>query len=312
MSEKKVLVTGGAGFIGSNLVCALVEKGYEVVVIDDLSSGKKENLKEVLDRIKFYERDICSDLSDVFEGGEFDGIFHLAALPRVQFSIDKPIETHNANVNGTLNLLNFCRKYKVKRFVFSSSSSIYGNQVKMPLSENMKVNPISPYALHKLIGEHYCKMFNFLYGVETISLRYFNVYGPKQDPAGEYAILIPKFIDKFLKNEVPTIRGDGEQTRDFTYVSDIVNANILAFESENSDCFGEIFNVGAGDNKSVNYVAKELIRLTGTKVEPNHGPAVIEPKDSLADVSRVKEFLGWKPLVSFSEGLEKSVKWFRI
>ena len=307
---KKILVTGGAGFIGSNLVDALVEKGYEVVVIDDLSLGKEENLEQVKDKIKFYKRSICDDLSDIFKQG-IDCVFHVAAVPRVQYSIQNPKETHNANVNGTVNLLLFCKNYGVKRFVFSSSSRVYGDQEKMPLKEDMETFPISPYALHKLIGEHYCRIFNLLYGIETVSLRYFNVYGPKQDPEGGYALLIPKFAKMISEGKTPVINGTGEHTRDFTYVGDIVEANILAAMTENKECFGKVFNVGAGNNKSVNEVTDGILRLLESNLKPEHGLDVVEPAHTLADTSLIKWHLGWEPKVSFEEGLKRSIDDFK-
>lgn len=303
---KKALVTGGAGFIGSNVVDGLIDKGYEVVVIDNLYSGKLENVNS---KAKFIKEDICNDLNDLFEKEKFDCVFHLAAIPRVQFSINFPEKTHNENINGTFNLLNLCREHKVKRFVSTSSSSVYGDQKIMPLVESMETKPISPYALHKLVGEHYCKLFYFLYGLETISLRYFNVYGLRQDPNGDYACLIPKFVELARKGEVLNIHGDGEQTRDFTHVKDVVAANILAAETDNKECFGEAFNIGMGDNKSVNEVTSAILKaLNKTDVaKVVHGPSVIEPKDTLADISKVKRLLGWEPKVSFEDGLKNLV-----
>ena len=205
----KYLVTGGAGFIGSNLVDRLLELEHKVVVIDDFSLGKKENLREHKNLV-VHKRSICDNLYNIFSVEKFDGVFHVAALPRVQFSIKNPIETNNVNVNGTLNLLDECRYFGVKRFVFSSSSSIYGDQDRLPLVETMNPNPMSPYAIQKITGEYYCKSFNSSPGLETISLRYFNVFGARQDPSGDYACLIPKFISLINKNIQPTINGDGE------------------------------------------------------------------------------------------------------
>ncbi len=300
------LVTGGAGFIGSNLVDKLIELGEKVIVIDDFSAGKEENLEQHKDNknLKIYRKSICDDLEELFEKEKIDKVFHFAALPRVQFSIQYPKKTHNVNVNGTLNLLLNGKKFCVKRFVFSSSSSTYGDQEKLPLKEDMMPNPISPYGLQKLVGEYYCKIFNKVYGMATISFRYFNVYGPKQDPEGGYALLIPKFIKLIKKDKRPTINGDGSHTRDFTYVGDIVEANLLAANTDKKECFGEIFNIGAGRNISVNDVTKAIIKLSKKDIKPIHGPGVIEPKDTLADTSKAEKMLFWKPKVKFEDGLK--------
>lgn len=305
----KVLVTGGAGFIGSNLVKSLLERGDEVVVVDDLSSGKEENLPKN-ENLKFYKKSILDkDIEKLFD--DVNVVFHLAALPRVQFSIKYPERTHEVNVNGTLNLLNICRKKEIKRFVFSSSSSVYGDQDILPLKEDMNSNPMSPYALHKLIGEYYCKLYHKLYGLETVSLRYFNVYGPGQDPEGEYAVLIPKFIKLISNNESPTINGDGEQTRDFSFISDVVNANIKSALSTNEKIFGEAFNIGSGKNVSVNKVTNEILKLTNNNIKIKYGPSVVEPKDTLADISKAENLLGWKPNVNFEEGLKRTIEAFK-
>ncbi|MDD5253965.1 MAG: GDP-mannose 4,6-dehydratase [Candidatus Nanoarchaeia archaeon] len=302
----KYLVTGGAGFIGGHLVDRLLESGNRVVVIDNFFGGREENIEhhEGDPNFVLHRRSVCDDLTDIFEKESFDGVFHLAAVPRVQYSIQKPYETHETNVNGHLNLLMFCKKFGIKRFIFSSSSSVYGNSDDFPSVETMKPNPISPYALHKFIGEEYNKLFNILYGFETINLRYFNVYGPRQDPKGPYALLITRFMDMIAKGERPIINGDGEQTRDFTYVTDVVEANILAMRCSNKACFGQVFNIGNGRNISVNKVTEEIIKLSGKPIEPIHGPSVIEPKNTLADYRKAKEMLGWKPKIEFEEGLK--------
>lgn len=300
------LVTGGAGFIGSNLVEELLNKGNSVVVLDDFSTGKKQNLEPHKNNknLKVIRQSITQDLDFIFKKYNFDAIFHLAALPRVQFSIQNPDKTHFVNVNGTFNLLNYARRFETPRFVFSSSSSVYGDQPKLPLKEGFKENPMSPYALHKLFGERYCALFHKLYGVETISLRYFNVYGPRQDPKGTYATLIPKFIDLIQKNIRPTINGDGHQTRDFTYVSDVVAVNILSALTQNKKCIGEVFNIGASNSISVNDVTKYIKALFNSNIEPIHGPALIEPKHTKADIKKAKKLLDWSPKVTFSQGLK--------
>ena len=309
----KTLVTGGAGFIGSHVAERLLKEGHEVIILDDLSLGKIKNieyLKTISDKLEFHKKSILDkDIKELFNN--VDVVFHLAALPRVQFSIQNPEITHKANVEGTFNLLNICKDKKVKRFVFTSSSSIYGDQDILPLKETMKPNPMSPYALHKLIGELYCKVFYEIYGLETVSLRYFNVYGPRQDPEGGYACLIPKFILKLKNNEKVVINGDGLQTRDFTFVTDVVNANLLAGFSSDKRILGESFNIGGGRNVSVNEVTNEIVRLCNSKSLIEHGPGVIEPKDTLAGVSKALELLKWKPEVSFEDGLKKTFESLR-
>jgi UDP-glucose 4-epimerase len=304
------LVTGGAGFIGSHLVDWLVGLGHDVVVVDDFSTGRGENLAAHAGngRLTVHRRSITDDLDDLFRGSLFAAVFHLAALPRVQFSIQRPRETHDVNVNGTLNLLEACRRFGVKRFVYSSSSSVYGDQDRLPLVEGMAPNPMSPYALHKLIGEHYARLYHRLFGLETVSLRYFNVYGPRQNPEGDYACLIPKFIALLSRGERPVINGDGEQSRDFTYVGDVVEANLLAASTTNPACFGEAFNIGAGQDRSVNQVTAEIVRLTGAQVQPTHGPAVVEPRHTRADMRKAKQLLCWEPQTAFAEGLRNLIR----
>ncbi len=305
-----VLVTGGAGFIGSNLVEKLLELQHRVIVVDDFSLGKEENLPRN-NNLLIHKKSIGDpNLFSLIKNESIETIFHLAALPRVQFSIQHPQETHEANVNGTLNLLQICKDLGIKRFIFSSSSAIYGDQDTLPLVEEMKPNPMSPYALHKLIGEHYCKLYNLLYRLETISLRYFNVYGRRQNPEGNYANLIPRSIMLFQKNQSPTIFGDGNQTRDFTFVSDVVEANILAASAHNSACFGEVFNIGSGRNISVNQVIHEIKKVSKSEKDPVYALPVVEPRDTLADISKAKKLLAWEPKVPFEKGLEETYQYF--
>ena len=305
----KILVTGGAGFIGSHLVDRLLKDGNEVIVIDDCSSGKEENIEHNKDnpKFKFYKKDICDkDILELFE--RVDVCFHVAAIPRVQYSIKYPKTTNRANIYGTLNVLECCRKAKVKRVVYSASSSAYGDQDKLPLVETMAPNPMSPYALQKLVGEYYMKLYYLCHGIETVSLRYFNVFGPRQDPSGGYACLIPKSVNLVKQGKSPEIYGDGEQTRDFTFVKNVVEANILAGTTTNKEAFGKVFNIGNGKNHSVNEVIKLII---GNKpIKPKYGPPVIEPKHTLADISKAKKILSWKPKYNFEEGLKKTVAWF--
>ena len=284
----RCIVTGGAGFIGSNLVDRLVNEGHEVIVIDNLSTGKKENLNE---EAKFYHKDLTemrreTDFS-VFEG--VDIVFHLACLARVQLSIENPHLYHDKNVNGLVNVLEGCRKHGVSRLVFSSSSSVYGDAEEVPTSENCKLNPMSPYALHKLIGEQYCKLYSELYGIDTVSLRYFNVYGDRQPTEGAYCLVMGIFAGQRLNNQPMTIRGDGEQRRDFTHVDDVVDANIRCMEYVDVEFKGDVYNIGNGDNRSVNEIA-DLIDGDRISVQP-----VIEPKETLANYDKANKVLGWSP-----------------
>jgi len=291
------LVTGGAGFIGSHLVERLLKEGSRVTVIDDLSEGKWENLPKHKNLIKI-KASILDDVSKFVKGQ--DVIFHLAALPRLKRSLDDPWETHKVNVDGTLNLLLMAKKYKVKRFVFASSSSIYGNPLMVPFFEDMRPNPLVPYSLQKLECEEYCKMFSDLWGLSTISLRYFNVYGSRMNPNSPYALLLPKFIKLMSQNRQPTINGDGKHSRDFTYITDVVDATLLGAKSKIS---GEVFNIGRGETISVNKVVEILNGLLGKRIKPIHGPPVIEPGITWASNAKARKLLGWKPRVKFEEGL---------
>ena len=305
--EMRCIVTGGAGFIGSNLVDRLVTDGHEVIIFDDLSTGKEENINP---KAKFFLVDISHQpsfthptMEDIMTG--VDVVFHLAAKARVQPFIDEPVDFHNTNINGTLNMLDACRRYGVKRFVFSSSSSVYGDveEKDLPTSEDSKLNPMSPYALHKLQGEQYCKLFSELYGLETVCLRYFNVYGERQATEGAYCLVMGVFAQQLLNGKPMTINGDGEQRRDFTYVGDVVEANIQAGMMENNhpQMFdGEVFNIGNGDGYSVNQVAD---LLGGDRV---HNDPVLEPKMTKADNSKAKKYLNWKPTQDFEKW---TLKW---
>ncbi len=301
----KCLVTGGAGFIGSHLVERLLALGHTVVVIDNLSLSDGSNLASLhtAKNLILYKRDIREKLTDIFSSEGISAVFHLAAIPRARYSVVRPDETHDVNVQGTFNILEHCRIFGVKRFVFSSSAAIYGDQEIVPLSEAVTPQPVSPYALQKLIGEQYCTLYHRLYGLEAIALRYFNVYGPRQNPHGDYSCLIPKFITLLEKNQRPEIYGDGEQTRDFIYVSDIIDANIIAASTQNKEIFGEIFNVGSGIHTSVNQVTKAISSLIGNSIEPLYGPPFVEPRVSCADTTKIKKHLGWESKVSFLEGL---------
>jgi len=299
---KKALVTGGAGFIGSHLVERLLNEGCGVTVIDDLSEGSWKNLP-TNPKLKKFKASVLDNVGKYVEG--VDIIFHLAALPRLKRSIDDPKQTHEVNVNGTFNMLLLAKAYKVKRFVFASSSSVYGDQKSMPLTENMRPNPLVPYSLHKLIGEEYCKMFSDIWGLSTISLRFFNVYGVRMNPDSAYANLLPKFIKLIGNGETPNINGSGKHSRDFTYITDVIEAIMLAATSKVS---GDVFNVGYGKSISVNKVVKILSKLMGKKVLPTHSPPVIEPKKTLASNVKSKKILGWKPKVSFEEGVKTMIQ----
>ena len=297
-----VVVTGGAGFIGSHLSAALLAEGYAVSVVDNLSGGKREKVPE---RATFHEMDVNDTklLTEVMKSVKY--VFHLAALPRVQYSIEHPVETNQANVNGTVSVLTAARDAGVARVIYSASSSAYGDQAIMPLVEDMPANPKSPYGLQKYIGELYCRIFSEVYGLSTVSLRYFNVYGPGASAEGAYALVIAKFLKQRTEGKPMTITGDGTQTRDFTHVRDVVRANMLATTSDKVGK-GEVVNIGAGNNVSVNRIAE----LIGGLVE--HIAPRLEPHDTLADHARAKELLGWEPSVSLEDGIAELKKEFGL
>lgn len=298
MKYKKILVTGGAGFIGSNLVEELINQGCEVKIIDNLSTGKKENLHP---KAEFVLADITKleDIKPHFQGVE--GVCHVAALPRVPLSIEKPQETNAANIDGTLNVLIAARDAGVKKFVYSASSSAYGEQTNLPLREDMPADPIHPYGLQKYVGELYAKQFADLYNLPTVSLRYFNVYGPRMAEEGAYVTVISIFKRQTLAGEPLTIVGDGGQTRDFTHVSDVVRANIMALESDKVGK-GEVINIGGGHNYSVSQIAD----MFGG--ERKHLPPRPEARHTLADITRAKQLLGWEPQVKFVDGVKELFK----
>lgn len=298
----KYLVTGGAGFIGSHLVRQLLMEDCQVTVIDHFSMGKRENLPDD-PRLTVQKASILEDIGESFRG--IDVVFHLAALTRPQVSMSQPVETNLVNVEGTLRILRHCVDNKVKRLVFVSSSSLYGEQKKYPVSEDATPYPMSPYGLSKLIGEQYCKLWERLYGLESNYIRPFNVYGTRQNPLGGYAAAVPKFIDQISKGKIPMITGNGEQSRDFTYVDDVVDQIILAGKSK---VFGEAFNAGAGHTVSINEIFKTVCKLMNKKVQPLYVAPVVEPKMTLADISKAKRLLGWEPKVSLEEGLKRTIE----
>ena len=305
MSEEMVLVTGGAGFIGSHLVEELVQRGYRVTILDDLSTGKLENIENFLNKgsADFVKGSITdlSLLQKLFQGAHY--IFHLAALPSVPRSIENPLASHQVNLTGTLNVLLAARDNSIKKVVYSSSSSVYGDTPTLPKREDMPPNPQSPYAVNKVASEYYCQVFYQVYGLPTVSLRYFNVYGPRHEPNSPYAAVIPRFIKMVTEGRPPVIFGDGEQTRDFTFIKDTVEAIVIAAESSTTG----IFNVGSGERLSINHLAELVINLVGNTVKPNHcKPRPGDISHSLADISRIKA-LGYEPKYNIEEGLKETI-----
>ena len=300
----KVVVTGGAGFIGSNLAEELSNR-YEVTVLDDLATGRESNLSGL--DVEFVRGSILDTelLARTFRDAGF--VFHEAALPSVQRSVEDPAQSNLVNVNGTLNVLLAARDAGVKKVLFASSSSVYGDTPVLPKVESMTPNPMSPYAITKLTDEYYCRVFTSLYGLPTVALRYFNVFGPRQDPKSQYAAVIPNFISRILAGEPPVIHGDGRQTRDFTFVRDVVRANILAAES---DAVG-VFNVACQKRIDLLELAGTIMDLVGTRVDPVHEPARPgDVRDSLADISRARDAFGYAPAYTLTDGLKETIQWF--
>jgi len=305
----RFLVTGGAGFIGSNIVKKLVEKDYSVKVLDNFATGQRSNLEPFLKDIELIEGDIRDFWTVAKATKGIDYILHQAALPSIPRSIDNPLTTTEVNINGTLNILEAARFNEVQRIVYASSSSVYGDSPVMPKEESMKPIPKSPYAITKLAGEEYCMNFYQLYGLETVALRYFNVFGPRQNPFSQYSAVIPKFINMLKANKKPTIWGDGETSRDFTYIDNVVDANILACEKKAAA--GNVINVACNKAYTLNELAEKLNKIIGTDISPSHGPDKIgDIKHSLADISKAREILSYEPEIDFDKGLEKTVEWF--
>ena len=309
--SSKVLVTGGAGFIGSNLADALIAEGAKVTIIDNLVTGFRENLEEIEGDFDFVEANLndSSALKKALEGVEV--VFHQAALPSVPRSVDDPKETHDACVNATFNLLVAVRDSGVKRLVYAASSSAYGDQKQLPKIETMRPDPLSPYAAAKLMGEHYCRVFTHVYGLETIALRYFNVFGPRQNPSSHYSGVISRFIDALMSGQQPVIYGDGEQSRDFTYISNVVNANLSA--AQTSKGIGEVMNTANGEKTTLNELLDVLKRITGNQeVRPRYeDPRKGDVKHSQADNSRAVECLGYQKQVDLEEGLRATIDWWK-
>jgi len=306
------LITGVAGFIGSSLARAVLAQGDQVRGIDNFATGKRENITEILDRIDFREVDIL-DLDAIHEACRgVDYIFHEAAIPSVPKSVLDPLGSNRTNVDGTVHLLIAAKDAKVKRMVYAASSSAYGDTPTLPKREDMPPNPISPYAVAKLASEYYMTSFYRCYGLETVCLRYFNIFGPRQDPTSPYSGVLAKFITQMLDGEQPTILGDGAQSRDFTYIDNAVDANLLAIKAAASQAAGRVFNVATGERADLNETFQLLKKIIGYKGDVKYGPERAgDVKHSLADLSLAEQHLGYKPKVNFEEGLRLTVEWYR-
>jgi UDP-glucose 4-epimerase len=311
---ERMAVTGGAGFIGSNLVEFLLAKGYPVVAVDDFSTGRQANLDglsgNAAHHLELLRADVneTSKMREAFRNCRY--VFHLAANPSVQSSVTDPQSTHHSNINGTLSVLLAARDAGVKRVVVASSCAVYGDDPRLPKAESDKLKPLSPYALSKWVSEEYCRLFHRLYGLETVCLRYFNVFGPRQDPKSEYAAVIPKFVTRLLCGMPPIVYGDGEQTRDFIYVANILAANWKA--ATHPGVAGEVFNVGCGTQTSLNQLVQVLNQILGTHYQPNYEPGRSgEVRHSVADVKKIQELLDYSPETSLEEGLRRVLHWYR-
>ncbi|MDD5306749.1 MAG: SDR family oxidoreductase [Deltaproteobacteria bacterium] len=305
------LVTGAAGFIGSNLVEALLARGHDVVGLDSFVTGKRGNIAPFSSRMTFIEGDIRDPATCRRACDGVDHVLHEAALGSVPRSVDAPSTTNDHNVTGTLNMLVAARDAKVRRFVYAASSSAYGDTVVLPKVETMAPCPLSPYAVSKYVGELYCGVFHRLYGLPTVALRYFNVFGPRQDPDGMYAAVIPRFAAAILRGERPLIHGDGGQTRDFCFVENVVQANLLACEAK-EEALGQVFNIGAAGRISLNALTRRVLELLGSDLAPDHGPPRPgDVRDSQADIGKARRLLGYEPKVDVMQGLAKAIGWYR-
>jgi len=306
----KFLVTGGAGFIGSNLVEALLNQNYEVTVLDNLSTGKISNIQSFLNDIRFIKGDI-QNLETCYQAVKgMDYVLHQAALGSVPLSIMDPIQTHLTNVTGTLNMLVAAKDQGVRKVVLAASCAAYGNSKQLPLLESTPTSPLSPYAVSKLVTESYASVFSSVYGLQTISLRYFNVFGPKQDPLSQYAAVIPRLISKLISNETIEIYGDGEQTRDFTYIDNVIQANLNACFAD-PESSGKVYNIACGEQISLNQLFEKLCSIMDIKSQPKYKPARIgDVRHSHADISLAGSYLNYQPCTNFEQGLEKVVKWY--
>jgi nucleoside-diphosphate-sugar epimerase len=309
---ERVLVTGGAGFIGSHLVRELVKRRIVVHVLDNVSSGNIAHLEGLGNRLKFMEGDIRNAVACRNACRGVDTIFHLAAMVSVPQSVVDPIQSDAINTGGTLNLLLAARDNQVNRFIFSSSSAVYGETDRLPTNEDVLPCPASPYGVQKLTGEHYARNFTLLYNLETICLRYFNVYGPRQNPNSAYAAVIPKFLNRLLEGQPPTVFGDGEQTRDFCHVRDVVAANLLAAETTNADAIGNVFNIGAGKRISLNTLLSELRKVTSIDFQTHYEAERLgDIKHSGANIARAKAILNFSPKVSLTAGLKETLEFYK-
>ena len=310
-SGRLALVTGGAGFIGSHLTDALLAAGFAVRVLDDFSSGREANLSQAIGKIELIRGDLADPETTARACAGVDVVFHEGAIPSVPRSVAEPVRTNRANVDGTLNVLECARQAGVRRVVCAASSSAYGDTEELPKIETMPPNPRSPYALQKYAGEVYCRLYHELYGLETVALRYFNVFGPRQDPKSEYAAVVPRFATACLRREAATINGDGEQSRDFTFVADTVRANLLAADA--TGAVGYVINVAGGRRISLNELLAELQRITGSNVPAIHGPnRVGDVRHSLADLGRARTLLAFEPQVTLADGLRRTVESLRV
>ena len=306
----KYLVTGGAGFIGSHLVERLVRDGESVRVLDNFATGHRRNIAPFLDKIELIEGDLRnkSDCAKACAGVEI--VFHQGAVPSVPVSVENPVTSHEANIDGTFNILMAARDAGARRVIFAASSSAYGDQPELPKRETARPDPLSPYAVNKLVGEYYLSVFHKCYGLETISLRYFNVFGPRQDPKSQYAAAIPAFVTAILRDEPPTVYGDGEQTRDFTYIENVVHANMLAAKAPKLS--GEVINIACGERVSVNRIIAEINKLLCKNVPSRHvAERAGDIKHSLADISLARQIIGFEPVVNFAEGLRRAIDWYK-
>ncbi|MCP2619947.1 SDR family oxidoreductase [Candidatus Aminicenantes bacterium AC-334-K16] len=306
----RCLVTGGAGFIGSHLVEGLLKRGHFVRVVDNFLTGKRENLEDIQDKIDFIEGDIrdFSLCREIIKG--IDWVFHQAALPSVPRSVEEPRLSNEINVTGTLNLLTAAHESGVKKFIFASSSSVYGDNPNLPKKEDVLGQPLSPYAVSKRVGELYCQVFYQLYGLSTICLRYFNIFGPRQDPHSQYAAVIPNFINRMLEGKQPVIFGDGHQSRDFTFVANVVEANIRAAEAGGEG--SRIFNIACGQRITILELVTKINEILGKKIQPIFDPP--RPGDiehSYADINLARKYLGYQPVVKFETGLRRTIEWYQ-
>jgi UDP-glucose 4-epimerase len=306
----RYLVTGGAGFIGSNIAAQIVNRGGKVVILDNFSTGRKDNIDPICRKIELVEGDIRDNKTVEHAMRGADYVIHDAAVASVEFSVADPIGSSEVNINGTIHLLEAARKAGVKRFVFASSAAVYGDLPELPKREDSQLKTLSPYAASKLVSEYYCRIYNDLYGLETVCLRYFNVFGPNQDPASEYAAVIPKFINALLEDRSPTIFGDGMQTRDFVFVDDVVSANLSALETPGVS--GRSYNIAGGRQYTLHDLLNALKEITGSAAEPVYKPEKPgDIKHSAADISLAKKCLRYEAKIDFKEGLRKTLAYFK-